>query len=319
MCEPIRYLYKTEIKLMKTLITLFSLMLSPFCYSQGDPAAEALRQLAHIIDNNPGQLDRVNAALNNILSGAQIKCPNAVPYTGEVPQLPPLSSPAATDVESPLCVHYQNFIDQGVPAEALKRALKYREQNIAQFENNNFIGIADYTQDSNQERFYSLNLETGEVKKSKVTHSEGPDSGRTPELMLNKCSDRTGDQTGYTRPGFFRVSEAYSAEHANLALPIELGSNQNQRIRLDGLNRGINDGARDRGIVMGAATYAGITNGPLGRAFGAFMVSRPTSEESEVLPDLIGGGLLYSHVGDICQDFTDRIDDEIPGWENQCQ
>src|SRR5262249_55239863 len=90
-----------------------------------------------------------------------------------------------------------------------------------------------------------------------------------------------------TSLGLFRTGEAYVGHNG-------------YSLRLDGLERGVNDNARERAIVIHGAPYVNAlvakANGYLGRSLGCPAV-RP--EIAKALIDAVkGGGLLFAYYPD---------------------
>lgn len=116
-----------------------------------------------------------------------------------------------------------------------------------------YVAIIDYSKPSTEKRFYLIDLTDCSILSSDyVCH--GKHSG---ENFATQFSNEM--KSNKTSLGFYKLSEMYYGEHG-LA------------IRMDGLDQGFNDNARERSIVMHSATYADpavITElGRLGRSLG---------------------------------------------------
>ncbi|MGL4403638.1 MAG: murein L,D-transpeptidase catalytic domain family protein [Fusobacteriaceae bacterium] len=143
----------------------------------------------------------------------------------------------------------------------------------------NLLTIIDYTKPSTQERFYVIDLEKNKILyKSHVAH--GKNSG---ENYTTKFSNKLNSyQTSY---GFFRTAETYQGGNG-------------YSLKLDGLEPGINDRARERAIVIHGAAYANPrksygTNDRLGRSLGC--PALPTALNKKVIDTIKNGSLIYAH------------------------
>ena len=94
-------------------------------------------------------------------------------------------------------------------------------------------------------------------------------------------------ETHRTSLGLFKTATTY------------LGKN-GYSLRLDGLDRGINDLARDRAIVMHGAAYVSAAfvkaTGRLGRSWGCPAVSAAVAKQ--MIDRVKGGGLVFAYYPD---------------------
>lgn len=140
------------------------------------------------------------------------------------------------------------------------------------------LTVIDYSLPSTKKRMWVYDLRSHALLfEELVSHGRG--SGRT--LATSFSNDPDSHKSSL---GLFRTGEAY------------VGSN-GYSLRLDGLDRGLNDRARERAIVVHGAPYvnaaAALANGYLGRSWGCPAV-RP--EIARRLIDAVkGGGLLYAY------------------------
>jgi hypothetical protein len=251
------------------------------------------------------------------------------------PQARPAKGPSA-DNNSPLCEHYQSFIDQGVPKEALQQALAFRQGNKDLLAKENTISIADYSQRSDKKRFFILDLKTGEVKKYKVSHGSGSRGGvkygdRNHDGQIDKCKHSNGSRTNMTRPGFFSTAEKYRStgtkgshlEKRNSSGRLIKGwptvdSSGRNALRLDGLSSGVNDKVRSNGVVMHGAWYNDKANTGMdimGRSYGCPAFS--SEDAPEIINSIQKGSLFYSYVPS-CKDDHTKILKDVPKWSQMC-
>ncbi len=140
-----------------------------------------------------------------------------------------------------------------------------------------FIAIVDFSKASNQKRLFIIDLEKRKlVLNTFVAH--GKNSGA---LMATTFSNKP--QSFMSSPGFYRVCDVIqSPKHGEALL-------------LEGLEKGINDNARSREIIIHGADYVCEqfikTTGRLGRSYGCPAV--PRNEMHQVSQYLSGGSLLY--------------------------
>src|SRR5436190_396326 len=113
-----------------------------------------------------------------------------------------------------------------------------------------------------------------------VSHGRG--SGKTMATSFSNA-----DESNMTSLGLFRTAEPYVGHNG-------------YSLRLDGLEKGINDHARDRAIVIHGAPYVNAAtakaNGYLGRSLGCPAV-RPEIARS-LIDAVKGGGLLFAYYPD---------------------
>ncbi len=143
------------------------------------------------------------------------------------------------------------------------------------------LSVIDFSRPSTSRRMWVYDLRSHALLfEDFVSHGRG--SGRT---LATKFSNQPGSYESSL--GLFRTGDAY------------LGKN-GYSLRLDGLEPGINDRARERAIVMHGAPYVNPTaaqvNGYLGRSEGCPAV-RP--EIARAIIDAVkGGGLLFAYYPD---------------------
>ena len=151
-----------------------------------------------------------------------------------------------------------------------------KEQSVSRPE---VITIIDFSLPSNKERLWVLDLIHGKVLfRCLVAH--GRNSG---ELMAENFSNTPGSCA--SSPGFYTTGETYSGKHG-------------LSLALDGLEKGINDKARDRAIVIHGADYVSADfirkYGRLGRSLGCPAV--PVELSKDIIQTIKGGSCLFIYV-----------------------
>ncbi|HRO66760.1 MAG TPA: murein L,D-transpeptidase catalytic domain family protein [Pseudobdellovibrionaceae bacterium] len=145
--------------------------------------------------------------------------------------------------------------------------------------------IVDYTRPSTEERFFVINMKTGEVEKMLGTHGQGSGNGAVAYKFSNVKDSRQ------TSLGMYLLGEVYSG-------------NYGPTLRMYGLEKS-NDQAYNRDIVMHGAWYADKsflkkTNpntkkpyGRLGVSWGCPAVS--LGNQKRLVPLLKEGALIYHY------------------------
>jgi hypothetical protein len=164
--------------------------------------------------------------------------------------------------------------------EAYSKAVRFFTENRQQFTNRRFITIIDYTKPSTSRRLFLIDLTTGQVQRFLVSH--GKNSGW---LYATRFSNQPGSFR--SSPGFFRTGSKYYSGHGPC-------------LKLYGLQKGINDNAISRGIVMHGAGYACPKAIAANHAYGAARLGRslgcpavPMEIAEFVIDKIKGGSLLY--------------------------
>ncbi|OUD34613.1 murein L,D-transpeptidase catalytic domain family protein [Flavobacterium sp. FPG59] len=145
--------------------------------------------------------------------------------------------------------------------EALKGYYSLKEKGIIKKE---ILTIIDFSISSNAKRLWVINIETGEI----LFHSLVAHGRNTGEEYASQFSNAS--ESYKSSLGFYATGEIYTGKHG-------------MSMRLDGLEKGVNDNARARGVVMHAADYVSDSfiknNQRLGRSQGCPAVPAELSKE----------------------------------------
>lgn len=169
---------------------------------------------------------------------------------------------------------YKKLDTPRLDKKVLNRALEGLSE--IDIKNKEVITIIDYTKSANEKRLFVIDL-----KKEKIIFdtyvSHGKNTGG--EFAKNFSNNIDSLQSSV---GFFKTSNTY------------MGSN-GYSMRLDGLEKGINDNARERNIVIHGAKYATESfinkNGRLGRSWGCPAV--PLDLSKDLINSIKGGSIVY--------------------------
>jgi hypothetical protein len=143
-------------------------------------------------------------------------------------------------------------------------------------ENTQVLTIIDFDKPSAEKRFFIVDMEKHEiVVNSYVAHGQ-----KTGELEAQYFSNK--ENSHQSSLGFYLTDEIYFGKHG-------------MSLRLDGLERGINDNARKRNIVVHSADYVSeeyiAKNNRLGRSWGC--PALPEEGYEEVIDYIKDRSLLF--------------------------
>ena len=143
------------------------------------------------------------------------------------------------------------------------------------------LTVIDYSKPSSEPRMWVFDLKSRElIYKELVAHGQG--SGAN---MATQFSNEA--ETHQTSLGLFVTDDTYVGKNG-------------YSLRLDGLDKGINDRARERAIVMHGAPYVSPSfvkaTGRLGRSWGCPAISADVAKR--VIDRVKGGGLVFAYYPD---------------------
>ncbi|MHC1728154.1 MAG: murein L,D-transpeptidase catalytic domain family protein [Syntrophobacteraceae bacterium] len=146
--------------------------------------------------------------------------------------------------------------------------------------NTRYLTIIDYSKPSNVKRMYLIDMETGRVERFLVSHGRNSGWAYATEFSNQPESFQSSR-------GFFVTGRKYLGKHGTA-------------LQLHGLEKGTNDNALRRGIVMHGSNYVSmrsvmLNGGRLGRSLGCPAI--PAEAAESVINRIKGGSLIYIHAG----------------------
>jgi hypothetical protein len=143
------------------------------------------------------------------------------------------------------------------------------------------LTVIDYSRPSSEKRLWVFDLKSRElIYEELVAHGQGSGVGRATQFSNQP-------DTHATSLGLFVTDKPYVGKNG-------------YSLRLDGLDRGFNDRARERAIVMHGAPYVSEqfvkATGRLGRSWGCPAVSADVARE--MIDRVKGGGLVFAYYPD---------------------
>jgi hypothetical protein len=183
-------------------------------------------------------------------------------------------------VETPPHLMVKNMqAPKGFNEEAFRKAMQYYSTHRKQLGNKRYLTIIDYSKPSFTKRMYVIDLWSGRVRSCLVAH--GKNSGLVVPTDFSNEIDSLKSCCG-----FFLTGGRYVGKHGTAMV-------------LHGLEKGVNDNAEVRNIVLHGAEYAGprsilLNRGRrLGLSWGCPVV--PPEDVEWVVEKLEKGSLLYIH------------------------
>lgn len=200
--------------------------------------------------------------------------------TEQNPQPFPVETVQKTEIQTILSSFTGNeFVSKGLRKEVFSKALQAfkiaAEQGKMKY---SVVSIADFSLHSSKKRLWTIDLKTKDVLFHTVaTHGKGSDTDH--DGMLDSVSNVP--ESKKSSVGLYKTAETYTGKHG-------------YSLKLDGLEKGFNDNARERAIVIHGATYARDSfvrkHGKTGRSFGCPAVS---DKISKAFIDTVKKGTLY--------------------------
>jgi hypothetical protein len=171
-----------------------------------------------------------------------------------------------------------HLLEAGLQEEAFELAYTgyYKLLEEGRVQREDVLTIADFSKPSSQNRLFVIDMEEGKIlHKTLVAH--GRKSGL---IYANDFSNKP--ESNKSSLGFFLTLQSYYGA-------------KGYALRLQGLEKGINDKAFERAIVLHGSDYVTTqfanSNGYLGRSLGCPAV--PMKQTKEIINHIKGGSLLF--------------------------
>lgn len=201
---------------------------------------------------------------------------SAAAATDSTALITPAVTPAVTPAALPkrMRAHVAAGLDPTLWTRAVRAYEMARERGLVKRPR---LVLIDYTKPSREERLWVVDMERGRVLfRELVAHGKGSGAGRA-----TRFSNVPGSLA--TSVGVFLTADVYRGEHG-------------KSLRLDGLEPGFNDKARERAIVIHAAGYVDARlakrQGRIGRSWGC--PALPTATASAIIDEIAGGALVFA-------------------------
>jgi len=142
--------------------------------------------------------------------------------------------------------------------------------------NTNFLSICDFSQSSKNKRLYIIDLRTMKVERNTYVAHGRKSGGEFARTFSNRAESHKSSL------GFYVTGTPYLGEHG-------------LSLRIIGLEKGINDRALARGVVIHGCQYVGndflTSNAFSGRSYGCPAI--PSDETEEVINNIKEGSCLF--------------------------
>jgi hypothetical protein len=197
---------------------------------------------------------------------------------------------------------YDCVKEEKISYKALQYGLKgyYYIRNSSKLKKDNHLTIVDFSLPSSEERLFVIDIEKNEViYKSLVAH--GTETG---ELNAENFSNE--HDSHMSSLGFYITGRVYRGKHE-------------ESIKLHGLEKGFNDNAYDRGVVIHRADYATrefleSNENVLGRSYGCPAV--PFDKYDFLLKTVRDGSSFFIYYPDKDYLRKSRVVNSLKGYEN---
>lgn len=194
-----------------------------------------------------------------------------------------VAGPKETSAVSASCMRRQMYDDmqlnRWVSYEAFDRGVQGAEQ--IDRDNRDVLTLIDFSKPSTAERMVVLDLRRKKVLYTSVV-SHGRNSGGN---YATSFSNQNGSYKSSL--GFYVTENTYRGKHG-------------VSLVLNGLEKGFNDCAKERAIVMHGASYtnasAAVVSGRLGRSLGCLAL--PLSKYKPIINTIKNGTLLFIYAND---------------------
>ncbi len=190
----------------------------------------------------------------------------------------PLSFDELIKIEADSIYDTLQLVSTGLLEEAFELAYKgyYKLMEAGKVNRPGILSIADFSKASNQKRFFIIDLNGAKILYHTLV-AHGRNSGL---YYANDFSNKP--ESNKSSLGFYRTLTTYYGE-------------KGYSLKLEGLEKGINDNAYDRNIVLHGSDYVtnefARSNGYLGRSLGCPAV--PFKQNTGIINSIKNGTVLF--------------------------
>jgi hypothetical protein len=178
---------------------------------------------------------------------------------------------------------YNKLADPDLSCDVFLSALNVHQRllNEGQLINHNILTIIDFSKPSSQERLFVIDLEKEKIIfKTLVAHGKNSGENYATRFSNNPRSHQSS-------LGFYITESTYMGRHG-------------YSLRLNGIEGGFNDNAKNRAIVMHGADYVSkefiASTGRLGRSFGC--PALPPEIANQIIDTIKEKSLLFIYARD---------------------
>jgi len=188
------------------------------------------------------------------------------------------SSESAIEAESTLLYDEMSLGQMGLAKKAFQYAYRGYKHLVEAgiVSRQNIISVIDFSQSSKNKRLYILDVENKEILMNTFV-AHGRNSGK--EFATNFSNSLSSLKSSL---GFYITKDTYFGEHG-------------LSLRIDGLERGINDNAERRAVVIHGADYLGdryLSDNPFsGRSWGCPAV--PSQLSGQIIDMIKDGTVMF--------------------------
>ncbi len=187
------------------------------------------------------------------------------------------SSASALEAATHLLYDSLHLADLGIKEEVLALAYKGQQQlaDRGVLNNDHVMAICDFSQSSSKKRLYII-----DTKNYRVLYNTYVAHGKNTGLNYAERFSNTPESL-QSSLGFYTTKSTYNGKHG-------------LSLKLQGLERGFNDNAESRAVVMHGAEYIGdnrVGSAYMGRSFGCPAV--PQAQSATIINMLKNGTCLF--------------------------
>ena len=178
------------------------------------------------------------------------------------------------------------FEKEGLRKEVLEKGLKAYQTALDNEETESSIfTIIDFELPSSEKRLWVMDVQSGKLlHHEQVTH--GKNSDKDHDGYVDKEGLSNTSESKQSNIGLLKTAETYQSTKFN-----------GTSMRMDGLEDGFNDNARDRNIVMHPASYADNKEGQtMGRSHGCPALDPDVS--GDIIETIKNGTLMFQYYPD---------------------